>query len=694
MLKVIFVFYSLLITLIKTTSPPEPEEPYRIIPEPAIMQSINNMPLLSESFLSKKRLQEVNADTIIEKSIVLVKFLEDNKIEEHHQIIFRAENLPSGKYYSSKNFIISLNEGQKLENIQTYCEKMEKSEDNTDNNFCEATISKLEDFYIFLYKFKLFNYEHIVINYSYNITKSTPEILYRQESVMIPDYTKAFCNYTFIIPEGYSNLGLQDNILTKSSENTFIYYDYCPSYAKTDIIRFTPKKSSWKATIGIFSELQESFSNDVTITFPKYYQGGKITERYYRIFSLENEFYKKSDITLNDLNYNVQLYAVNKQKIGIELYTAFTNNLENTFKLNIKDKYFDIDESAIDSTIKEKALRTVLDRDYYPGKPDYYKLGKFVHSYLTYNENHASKNFGPVEIYYLRAGASEHFTLLYNSLLNAINIKTVSIVGWAFKKDDTYGYNNTFNHTWTGALIDGKWIELDATWDLFEGVSSGHILKSFFNDKIYYSFNEKEGAIPSLEQISSIKMITNETDLIDPFSNEIEETQYIINTEAIIKEEKNHNNYSEKIIENEVLPTFKIIKKNESNHNKKDIKEEEKKDYEKEKIEEKTIEVKEEVQNKVISSEKIDNNENSNKTEDITEQTEIIDSLDSLKEEEEEKINEQKNNDDNSNNKTKKPIRGDSTSSNEKEENGLEDYGNINKTYSIILLCLLSFIIV
>ena len=644
------------------------------------MKSINNMVLLSEPFLAKKRLQEVNADTIIEKSIVLVNFLEDNKIEEHHQIIFRAENLPSGKYYSSKNFIISLNEGQKLENIQTHCEKMEKSEDNPDNNFCEASISMLEDFYIFLYKFKLFNYEHIVINYSYNITKSTPEILYRQESVMIPDYTKAFCNYTFIIPEGYANLGLQDNILTKSSENTFIYYDYCPSYAKTDIIRFTPKKSKWKATIGIFSELQESFSNEVIITFPKYYQGGKISESYYRIFSLENEFYRKSDITLNDLYYNIQLDSINKQKIGIELYTAFTNNLENTFQLNIKDKYFDIDESAIDSTIKEKALRTVLDRDYYPGKPDYYKLGKFVHSYLTYNENHASKNFGPVEIYYLRAGASEHFTLLYNSLLNAINIKTVSIVGWAFKKDDTYGYNNTFNHTWTGALIDGKWIELDATWDLFEGVSSGHIFKSFFNDKIYYSFNEKEGAIPSQVQISSIKMITNDTDLIDPFPNEVIETHYIINTENISKEEKN---YSEKIIEVEGEPTFIIINKLEKNNNKNNIKEGEEKDYEKNKT-------KVEVSNKVISSEKIDNNENNNKTEDITEQTEIIDSLDSI--DEEENIIVSGNNDSDNNNK-QKLNKGDSTESSDKGENQLTDNGVINKKSTLILLCLLSFII-
>ena len=84
----------------------EPEKPCIVIPEPAIMKSINNRAIIHPPFAAKKRLEENNADTIIEKSTVIVKFLENNKIEEHHQIIFRAENLPSGNIYSSKNFII------------------------------------------------------------------------------------------------------------------------------------------------------------------------------------------------------------------------------------------------------------------------------------------------------------------------------------------------------------------------------------------------------------------------------------------------------------------------------------------------------------------------------------------------------------------------------------------------------------
>ena len=215
-MKIKLLLLSVILILINCTSPPIPEPALKLIPEPAIMVSSKN------NDNSLKKLEENTADTIIENSTVIIKFLEDDKIEEHHQIIFRAENLPSGNFYSSKNFIISLNEGQDLENIDNICEKMEKSEDNPDNNNCEVTINKYDDFYMFLYRFKLYNNEHIIINYSYNITKSIPEILYRQESVIIPDYNQGFCDYTFIIPEGYISLGLQDDsILTNKSNEIY-----------------------------------------------------------------------------------------------------------------------------------------------------------------------------------------------------------------------------------------------------------------------------------------------------------------------------------------------------------------------------------------------------------------------------------------------------------------------------------------
>ena len=558
MKEIVFLLSHLLI-LINCTSPPKPEESCILIPKPAVLHSSINTGSLSTSKFNKKNLEESNPDTIIEKSNVVIKFLEDNKIEEHHQIIFRGDNLANGNFYSSKNFIISLNEGQNLENIKTDCEKMEKSED-AENNICETSFRKLNNFYIFTFNFKLYNNEHIIVNYSYNITKSSPEILFRQESVIIPDYSKGFCNYTFIIPEGYIDLGLKDNKLKKVSENKYIYYNNCPSYSESDIIRFSPKESSWKAHIGIYAELQEGFTNDINIAFPKYYHGGKINESYYRLFSLDNYEYIKSKILLDDLFFQIKIPTSNKKRVGIDLYTAFTNNLNDRFNVDMPELYYEIDESKIDSTIKDKAYRTILDNDFYPGYPNYYKLGKFVNQYLTYSEKYtnSSLDMTPLEIYYLRTGGSTHFTLLYNALLNAINIKTLTIVGWAFKKNDKSGYNGNFNHTWTAALIDGKWMELDATWGLFEGVSAGHILKSFYTDQVFYTFNENDGITPLCEQISSIEMFMNYTELEDPFPPENDTIKYIENSDI------NNNDKKEEII---VVTDFNYISNNDSLNN-------------------------------------------------------------------------------------------------------------------------------
>ena len=71
------------------------------------------------------------------------------------------------------------------------------------------------------------------------------------------------------------------------------------------------------------------------------------------------------------------------------------------------------------------------------------------------------------EIYEGKKGVSEHFTLLYNSMLNSVGIKTIYITGWAFSIYQISGDNDNTKHTWTAALINEKWIKLDATWGLF-----------------------------------------------------------------------------------------------------------------------------------------------------------------------------------------------------------------------------------
>ena len=527
MMKIISFFF-LSIIIIRCSDPPTPEPPYNVSIRDNTIERID-----TNNLSSIKNLEENSADSsdiLIENSSAIIRFLEDGRIEEHHQIIFTAKNLPSTQYYSSKNFVISLYKGQSLDVIYNNCEKKEKSEKNPENDKCEVSVSQMEeDFYIFLYKFKLFNDEHIIINYNYIITKTCKEVLYRQESVNMPDYSGCFCNYTYIIPEGYISLGIEDYIyLSKKNDTAYYYLDYCPLDTRTEIIRFTPKKSEWKTYTSINLILSSGFPENINLTIPKYYQGGKINNSYYRIFSLETDKYKNPNIISDDINYIIRLNSKNKQKVGVELNTAFINDINSDFNLAFNDSYIIINKSEIDYIVESRVKQILGDSTFYKEYPDYYRLGKWIYKNIVYNTDYIGKNLSPREILNMRVGVCEHFTKLYNTMLNSRGIKTAYITGWAFKKNETTGNENTLGHTWTAAYINNKWIELDATWGLFEGIPSGHILKSFFEDKIYYPPVQKEGDTPFLEQISEIQMITNSSDLEDPFPEIEDESEIII----------------------------------------------------------------------------------------------------------------------------------------------------------------------
>ena len=91
---------------------------------------------------------------------------------------------------------------------------------------------------------------YIIINYKILITSQTPEILYRQESISVSKiYPEGFCDYTFIIPDNYVNLGLQDNMFEKKSDTIYSYYENCPTEQINDVIRLAPKKGYRKLII-------------------------------------------------------------------------------------------------------------------------------------------------------------------------------------------------------------------------------------------------------------------------------------------------------------------------------------------------------------------------------------------------------------------------------------------------------------
>ena len=447
-----------------------------------------------------------SARLIIEDSKVSIYFYENYKTLENQLIVSPSNSNPDNSF---TQWSFTIESGQPVSDVSHTCE-IKKNGKNS-GKVCTKSLDDSNSYGVLLnYEFSLEYNEKLYIIYKYNLNWDSREILYFQESIIItPIIYSLPCDYKFIIPDGYKYIGTKNGYLTKESDRIYKFTGDCTSPIN-EILRFSPEKVWWKAMNEYSLETSTKFEDTALLSFPRLYRGGKLKNANYEISSFDDETFNEEDNIVDDNYIEVELQANDKQKVGVKIETTFLNNLNEEFKVYFPESHYKINLSAIDQTIIDKA-NEIINSEEYPGKPNYYKIGKFVNSYITYDSAFFGEDLTISDIYNGKRGVCEHYTLLYNAMLNAIGIKTVYISGWAFSNDQTSGNKNTDTHAWTGALINNKWIELDATWGLFEGIPAGHILKNFYNERCYYSyFSNSE---PTFQRNRNIQMITDNEEL-------------------------------------------------------------------------------------------------------------------------------------------------------------------------------------
>ena len=491
-LCLIFSIFSLIIS----SPPPIPEPDYQFIFNESSLKLENQPPS------PLKNLDESSL-LYVEKIDAVINFINDERIEEY-ELKLTAKNLEERSFFPNYQLTKPLSDGQTLEVLSNTCNKI--SNRNSTNVDCTPSYQNKGNECSFKYEFKLYNEEYIIIKYKYKIIKSVQQILYKQEAIAISKFEHGnSCHFKYIIPNEFTSLGTKNNLLKKESNNVYSYNE-CPSEVINDVIIFTPKGSHWRASVGAYIESESEIQKDLTFTLPRYYRGGKNSIQNYNLISTESKSLKESDYIYNETNLRVTVPGNNKAKVGLEISTDFSNILLNEFSVYTSEEFYKIDDDSIDSQIKDKALEIINDpNSEYKGFPDYYKIGKFVNSHITYDLKEHGKDYTAGQIFNLQKGVCEHYTILYNEMLNAIGIRTLKIFGWAFQKAETSADQDTIGHAWTAALIDGKWKELDATWGLFEGIPSGHILKGFGKETIYYP--RPSGIESSIKKTETIELI-------------------------------------------------------------------------------------------------------------------------------------------------------------------------------------------
>ena len=309
-----FYISILIISLIFSSPPPKPEPTYEVFVQ-------NSKPVQNINNISLKDLEETSPSKYVEEATVVVNILENGKYEEH-ELKLATKNL-GNRLFTSYTASINLANGQTFEPISSSCYKTLLSGVNsTENSECTSSIDQEDKKISITYNFELYKDEYLIINYKYKIIKTSKEILYKQETVSIPQiYSGGKCNYKFILPEGYINLGLKNNLFTKESEKIYSYINDCPSDDINEVIRFSPAESLWKADIDLSLELSAPITGESISIFPRYYIGGKNTNANYKLVSKDN---KPLEPTIEDeISFKVNIPGNNAKTFGINLYTDF-----------------------------------------------------------------------------------------------------------------------------------------------------------------------------------------------------------------------------------------------------------------------------------------------------------------------------------------------------------------------------------
>ena len=426
------------------------------------------------------------ASTYIDSTKVVVYFYK-NKTIENHELNVTAKNLPDKRYISSYYVQLPKENKKTLDQISYSCKSVKLSNDKVSDQECKSSFKEEGDKYTFTFNSRLFNSDKLIIKFKYSKVSQTKEKIYKREYYSIPSIKNAGkCDFTFIISKNYKNLGLKNNYLKKENDNEYVYKGNCPDEKLEETFRMSPIKTYWKTDESYFLQSSEPFSKNISFTFLRMYKGGKNRNKDYKLTTNEGIVLNDSELIHDEIYLKTELPGKNNKNVGVNLHTAFANNLNNDFIVYTSDKYYELNQN-IDEVIKAKVDEIIHDpNSEYKDYPDYYKLGKFVHNYMTYDLSYTGKNLTALEIFNEKHGVCEHYTRLYNTMLNQIGIKTVTIIGYGLQNATSVN-EKTSGHEWTGALIDGKWKELDATFDLLEGISSAHIFKGFNEEKYTYN---------------------------------------------------------------------------------------------------------------------------------------------------------------------------------------------------------------
>ena len=328
----------------------------------------------------------------------------------------------------------------------------------------------------------------IHIKYKY-FTNEVKNIL-RQENIITGNTRNTYCKIILEIPNKYVFLSSND-IFQKDHKNNNIYFfnGIAEDEPLKELFKLSLKNGTWDIQEEFVLESKKDI-DQCTFMMSRLFKGGNLKEKEFEIIQENGEFV--DDEKENKFIFNFK--DLRENTTTIKLRVKAENSTSGYNVINKKDLITKIPDE--DKQFFKDLSNKILKEDK-SDFPVYKKLGKWVHNYITYNLKYTGKTYTAKEIYNNKEGVCKHFTLLYNTLLVSQGIDAIYISGYALdltennvmKENETTKALNTNpntldsqKHAWTLAKIDGKWVPLDSTWNMFDkNLPISHIFQGYDN---------------------------------------------------------------------------------------------------------------------------------------------------------------------------------------------------------------------
>ena len=358
---------------------------------------------------------------------------------------------------------------------------------------------------------KINNNQFMEIHLKYKYYTNEDKNIYRQENILLSFLNNSYCKSIIQIPDNYVVISTND-IYKQSADikNTYYYQGIINEDKLSELFKLCLEKARWEIEYEYILEAQNNIKK-CEFSMNKIFKGGNLKE----------------------IEYNINKDGANLIDSGDQYIFKYENLNTNQAKLNFKIKvenstsnyYFDGNNEYLTEIPPEQTqffsnLAGQIVNSDKTDFPDYKKIGKWVYNNIKYNIQLTGAKFTAMEIYKNKQGVCEHFTILYNTLLTAYGIDAIKCSGYAKditeynakvkkrKDEENQNEDPTERHAWTLAKIDGEWVPLDATWNLFDKkVPITHVFENYGNghEKIVYNSDNKVEFKRTKESVKYIK---------------------------------------------------------------------------------------------------------------------------------------------------------------------------------------------